>query len=542
MKRKIAFIILFCFCTASIVYGADTPGSPDASPDPVQDTETGQLPETELLPGGSGSVPEIAPSPPVTDASDPIPEMDAPPEVQDPSEAEEEINHLPADAPSDSEATEADAAETGHDIRLLSEDSLAGSGTEADPYQISDNGQLAVLAGLAADGLTAGQWYTLTQDIHLNNAAWTPIGSTDAPFEGILDGAGHTISGLSVYSAQGQYLGLFGTVSGTVMNLTVAGAVGGRNGIGGVAGKLQDGGRIYNCHNRAMVYGKMSNIGGIVGLIQDGIVENCTNTGQIGSTPVDLQLGLGGIAGRLSGGTIRNCYNTGRIYGNNAMGGIAGGMGSDSDCIIENCYSIGRIMNITYSCGGIVGNVTSYEATASRNNYYLSGTASGGANMQDYPGMAVVMLQADMQCEAFAEILGDAFIYMPDINDGYPVLRSTLDKQFGEILLETASIEKEYGAAPFLLDFEIIGDAEPVFESDAPDIVQVSADGEVTIYNAGTAVITITLPETEAYLPASKTVTVRILKKTLTPTSAELPKAGELVYGQTLSESVLTTK
>ena len=40
--------------------------------------------------------------------------------------------------------------------------------------------------------------YVLTQDITLSDNEWTPIGTSDRPFTGTLDGGGHTIKGLTV--------------------------------------------------------------------------------------------------------------------------------------------------------------------------------------------------------------------------------------------------------------------------------------------------------------------------------------------------------
>ena len=40
--------------------------------------------------------------------------------------------------------------------------------------------------------------YVLTQDITLSDIEWTPIGTSDRPFTGTLDGKGFTIKGLTV--------------------------------------------------------------------------------------------------------------------------------------------------------------------------------------------------------------------------------------------------------------------------------------------------------------------------------------------------------
>lgn len=84
-----------------------------------------------------------------------------------------------------------------------------GTGTESDPYQITDGAQLAYLASEVNKGQTyENSYFVLTADIDLGNHDWTPIGNSfsDALFGGTeyslfagnLDGKGHTISNISI--------------------------------------------------------------------------------------------------------------------------------------------------------------------------------------------------------------------------------------------------------------------------------------------------------------------------------------------------------
>lgn len=53
--------------------------------------------------------------------------------------------------------------------------------------------------------------YELGADIDLSGREWYPLGTKDEPFEGTFDGAGHTISGLSMTNTNGMDgVGLFG--------------------------------------------------------------------------------------------------------------------------------------------------------------------------------------------------------------------------------------------------------------------------------------------------------------------------------------------
>lgn len=139
-----------------------------------------------------------------------------------------------------------------------------GTGTADKPYEIRTAAQLAGLAQLVNSEKIDSEdtFITLTNNIDLNNKAWTPIGNSDSVFAGTFDGNGHTISGLYInitgsYSSAKKgrlYQGLFGCVEdGTVQNLIVTGSVTIGNEksvnvsyIGGIVG-INDGGKVQNC-------------------------------------------------------------------------------------------------------------------------------------------------------------------------------------------------------------------------------------------------------------------------------------------------------
>lgn len=67
--------------------------------------------------------------------------------------------------------------------------------------------------------------YMLVENIDLSGTAnWTPIGTADAPFTGVLDGNGMVVTGLTTGMGEGE-TGLFGTVShGSISNLSLVDA------------------------------------------------------------------------------------------------------------------------------------------------------------------------------------------------------------------------------------------------------------------------------------------------------------------------------
>lgn len=178
--------------------------------------------------------------------------------------------------------------ENGTDVWVgnIAEKFAGGTGTESDPYQISNGAELAYLAQQVNGGTTyAGSFFTLTADIQLNNDAvptsgnqWTPIGNNKKKFQGTFDGDGHAVSGLYINEAK-THKGLFGAInSATVKNLIVTGSVNS---------------------------GYQNNAGGIVGNSTKSIVQNCGFYGTVISTTKATAL-VGGVVG--GGSKAINCW------------------------------------------------------------------------------------------------------------------------------------------------------------------------------------------------------------------------------------------
>ena len=228
----------------------------------------------------------------------------------------------------------------------VADEFAGGSGTEADPYLISNGAELAKLANdVNGDTDYSGKYFKLTKDIVLNNTegwetwnektenlnVWTPIGEESKEFEGTFDGNGHTVSGIYCNSSE-NYQGLFGNISGTVRN------------VGVINGYIKGGGKV----------------GGVCG-ISYGTIEYCCNTATVsGVSPV------GGVCGQCEvGKTINYCYNTGTISGTGRVGGICGYANSTAE--INNCYNTGGVSGLYR--GGIFGE--RYSSVSSENCYYL---------------------------------------------------------------------------------------------------------------------------------------------------------------------------
>ena len=262
-----------------------------------------------------------------------------------------------------------------------------GAGTAEDPWQIATAEQLDRLR----EDLTAH--YVLAADVDLSGYEnWTPIGAfqskSDAPedaevphpdyaFTGSFDGAGHTISNLTISGEAPMGVGLFGCAAGaengasfighfTLQNVTVSGMylVGGAVGLQFMNCPVSDVHLVGENDLRGM-----QGIGGIVGTGFD-LISDCSATADITVLGDD-----GACAGLIAGGTtmssIRSCTVTGgsitaegnKTWGFGALCGAPWGAAEIGDCKVS-----GPVITLrgehTRLVGGLVGLGGTYAPSA----------------------------------------------------------------------------------------------------------------------------------------------------------------------------------
>ncbi|MBQ9279242.1 MAG: InlB B-repeat-containing protein, partial [Lachnospiraceae bacterium] len=283
-----------------------------------------------------------------------------------------------------------------------------GDGSANNPYEIATAQQLANLAWLTSSNNNANTYrtanYVLKNDINLGNKEWTISIGERKFFNGVFDGAGHTVSGLYINRPENyDSVGLFYEINddnAVIKGLTVTGSVIGYIRVGGIVGCCRKG-TIENCvnvcnvtgiygdvggicgYNRATVTGcdnlgniiAPRNVGGICGELYVGsaVINNCSNSGSIEGNDANSNGGdVGGICGYLSEGTISRCYNTGIIRTNSGyVGGIAGDQRNSTT--IECCYNSGSVMNIPSTRGSYVGGITGSQYNGIIQNCYNTG-------------------------------------------------------------------------------------------------------------------------------------------------------------------------
>ena len=260
---------------------------------------------------------------------------------------------------------------------------LAGSGTEEDPYLISTLEDLI----LFRDSVNAGNSYKgevvkVTADIDLGGEAWTPIGASSAPFKGTFDGGNFTVSNLVVSGTNN--IGFFGYADGcSIKNLKIKNAtVTGADCVGAIAGQVYSTSTIDNCHvSGSIKIEGQTNVGGIVGKYYVK-VSNCSvigdgaETSYIKGTYVksDFEgdnvggiMGHGGESNNFVGNTVKNIT----ISGTRKVGGIVGTTNRSTNlngCVVENV-----VIKTTATAEYAAGNTSSMDLGGLIGHYYNSG-------------------------------------------------------------------------------------------------------------------------------------------------------------------------
>ena len=183
-----------------------------------------------------------------------------------------------------------------------------GSGLADDPYLINDADDLIRFSDAVNSGNFFEDLYFLqTADIDLKDCDnFTPIGNFDDgyTFRGIYDGGGHRIYNLNIssYGMRMKFVGLFGNLCGTVMNLGIeSGMISGEYVGAFAATSGSDKAMIINCYNRAQLRA-VYRCAGIAENFSDGRILSCANYGYM-TGPVRCQIVS------FNGGVICGCCN-----------------------------------------------------------------------------------------------------------------------------------------------------------------------------------------------------------------------------------------
>ena len=276
-------------------------------------------------------------------------------------------------------------------------DLLPGSGTEEDPYRVSNAQELANMAYYVNERFDSyeGKYIVLTNDIVLNEnliasngypvsgaKQWKPIGypvsvTANNEFKGTFDGQGHTIRGMYIDDDDIPYaVGLFGfTSAATIKNLKVADSFvrGNNQYLGGIVGY----GKWTHIQQNCSFYGTIVNrqndaVGAIMAYgYNTCTIDNCYFEGMIDWEPGSLgPKSVGGVLGEGTSTTVTNCVVNADVKIRTAtdgqceyMGGVAGYCYNIENCMttLKNDGSKNYVSGGTAKyVGGVAGIVDGY--------------------------------------------------------------------------------------------------------------------------------------------------------------------------------------
>ena len=249
--------------------------------------------------------------------------------------------------------------------------------------------------------------YALTTDLSCTGEGNNIMVGLSAPFTGIFDGNGHTITfTLSDPSGNFSRLGLFQTTDGaTINNINITAVIDGPFKMGALVGEASSshfnndhanvtmtvdennnanpyvGGMIaYLYGNSLLEHSSVSGsivandsttfLGGLVGYVETAHILTSYATDTVTSYSTNLGCGVGGFAGCiLNQATVEQSFATGSVSAQNSAGGFAGGIGQAT---VLNSYATGNVSG-DQLIGGFSGWIQQSEVSTA----YASGSVTG---------------------------------------------------------------------------------------------------------------------------------------------------------------------
>jgi hypothetical protein len=440
-----------------------------------------------------------------------------------------------------------------------------GSGTEADPYLISNIDELEWI------GKSTDRWNKHYKQIKPINgshtqywnagAGWIPIGNETVKFTGTYDGNNLIIADLFLDRTATPYNGLFGYAEnasltgiglvnmnirgGSDEHFTVAtydgglvgyasatvitdcyttGSIRGFNTVGGLAGGVASGSKVKRSYSSAVV-GGTENLGGFIGSIADSEVAFCFSKGDVIGTGK-----LGGFVGH-NAGTIADCY----VLGSNVTGSAkAAGFVGNSDGVILRSYSNATLLGDSkngFAADG-VGNITNsfWDVENDGMDTSVENDVSFGAIGKTSEQLK--KLQTFLSAEwDFKDGAGDDIWNIGNgRNSGYPYFNWQFAEDIGfQFITFKTPEQRTYGDASFSVNASVTSGLELSFTSSNTTVAAVSGQ-TILIKGAGSTTITASQAGNDNYLPAQavEQILVVVAKPLIIAANDK-----EKVYGQT---------
>ncbi len=253
-----------------------------------------------------------------------------------------------------------------------------GSGTANDPYTICSVEHL-----IGIDSQHSGDYFQLTTDLDASGfTSLEPMGHPSLGFNGVFDGAAHSIDHLTIQGS-GDEIGAFSSLSsdaeiydltlssvdiegdslvgaiagyseGTISNVEIDGQVQGDSEVGGVVGVTR-GGELISVFTDITVDAQGDKVGGLVGASDKTSISESSARGDITSTQGEA---IGGLIGELAGDEpTERVFASGNVEGQDLVGGLVGNT-VDEDTLIIDSYATAEVTSSQNFAGGFLGSHT----------------------------------------------------------------------------------------------------------------------------------------------------------------------------------------
>ena len=376
----------------------------------------------------------------------------------------------------------------------------------ATAFEIANPAQLALVATHANTGKYFKLTADIDLSAHFWVPAGS--GGAAKEFKGNFDGNGFTVKNITVNNPTLNFQGLFGyAVDSSFKNIRLDKAsitgmngvgslighgsdvsiencyitessINGKNDVGGLIGTCAQNGtaKIINCFSDANVTADGDNVGGLIGSFSSAFtpsahpffnISQSFATGNVrGNDAVGGFIGLHHNyvtdASSKAYGGIYDCYATGNVTGNDNVGGFVG----ENKGVIHTAYAVGSVNGTATNVGAFIGHFSEITDVISLPGTPVSGLlkcfynedttlpASGFEN--DAQASRILPKSTEyLNSAAFIEALNvDTFsasardIWIaditPNINNGYPILKSTLSYAKFDAEFEITNLERAY--------------------------------------------------------------------------------------------------
>ena len=258
-----------------------------------------------------------------------------------------------------------------------------GNGTLANPFLICNTSQINQIG---KNNSFLNKSYIMGADLNFTGITFQMIGSANTPFQGSFDGAGYTLSNISL-ALTGNNIAVFpAVINGVIKNLNL-------NGMTNLSQGTFFGGLIATAVNSQITNIRITNLtmnapdfsGGLIGQAQNCVVSNSSVQGTM-----QLNFGTdsgGGLIGDALNVKVSSCavhvnmvetFNT--AYGVSAIGGV---FGSITNSTVSNCYADGNIdfSSVTSPLlPDFIGGFSGISSSTAISNSYYAGKLTVKAN------------------------------------------------------------------------------------------------------------------------------------------------------------------